>query len=213
MRRDIYLHSLHTNSVDYSSKKTLELLENILKSGALLSANLRGETGNNNFSGCDYISLSDYEKRHLGKGFRKTYNSFYQYSVFSPSIMFPKDSIDVIEPYILPKIVVFYSSYRSFMRELGMSINRYSDLEDEVQVRDRISLDNMCGFTMPTYEFIRMFKSVEHDSRVVYEEVLKYKELFDKYGYDMPFFDINTEHSMDTYDDVYETVLSLKRKF
>ena len=94
-----------------------------------------------------------------------------------------------------------------------MSINRYSDLEDEVQVRDRISLDNMCGFTMPTYEFIRMFKSVEHDSRVVYEEVLKYKELFDKYGYDMPFFDINTEHSMDTYDDVYETVLSLKRKF
>ena len=41
---------------------------------------------------------------------------------------------------------------------------------------------------------------------------MKYKELLDKYGYQVPFYDINTEHQMDTYDEVYETVLKLKRK-
>lgn len=212
MRRDIYLHCLHTDSVEYSSKKTLELLDKILRSGAVLSSRLSGTPCNGNFSGSDYISLCDYERKHLGKGFKKTYNGYYQYAVFDPGIMFPKDKIEVIEPIILDKIIVFYSNYRTMMRELGMSEERYSDLADEVQVKDSILIENMCGFTLPTYEFLRRFKSVEHDARVTYEEVLKYKELFDKYGFSVPFYDINTEHSMDTYDDVYETVLTLKRK-
>lgn len=212
MRKDVYLHALHASSLEYSSKKTLELLEQILKSGAILSSRLSGQKCNNNFSGCDYISLCDYERKTRGKGFRKTYNAFYQYAVFDPSIMLPKGEFEIIEPNILPKMIVFYSSAISVMKELGMSEERYTDLEDEVQVKDKIEIDKMCGFTMPTYEFLRRFKSVEHDAKVTYEEVLKYKELLDKYGFQVPFYDINTEHSMDTYDDVYETVLSLKRK-
>ena len=212
MRKDIYLHALHASSIEYSSKKTLELLEKILKSGAILSSRLSGQKCNNNFSGRDYISLCDYERKNRGKGFRKTYNAYYQYAVFDPSIMLPKDEIEVIEPIILPKMIAFYSGALSVMRELGMSEERYTDLEDEVQVKDRIDISKMCGFTMPTYEFLRMFKSVEHDTEVTYQEVLKYKELLDKYEINVPFYDINTEHPMDTYDDVYETVLKLKRK-
>ena len=101
MKKDVYLHALHASNVEYSSKKTLELLEKILKSGALLSSRLSGQKCGNNFSGRDYISLCDYERKNRGKGPGKTYNAFYQYAVFDPSIMFPKDEIEVIEPIIL----------------------------------------------------------------------------------------------------------------
>ena len=126
--------------------------------------------------------------------------------------MFPKDEIEVIEPIILNKMIAFCSGGVTMMKELGMAEERYTDLEDEVQVRDRIDIDKMCGFTLPTYEFTRIFKSVEHDAKVTYQEVLKYKELFDKYGFEVPFYDINTEHPMDTYDEVYDTILKLKRR-
>ena len=145
MRQDIYLHSLHGGIKGYSSEATLELLEKILKSGAVLSTNLSGVPCNNNFSGADYISLCDYERKHLGKGFGKTYNGFYQYAVYDPSLMFPKDQIEVIHPIILKKMIIQYSNYVSFMRELGMEEDRYTDLEDEVQVRDRIDINKLCG--------------------------------------------------------------------
>ena len=212
MRSDIYLHSLHSGSVNYSGIKTRELLEKILKSGEILSPRLSGIKCNYNFSGLDYISLCDYEKKHLGKGYKNRYNGFYQYAVFDPSLMFPKEGIEVIEPIILDQMIVFYSNYRTYMKELGLLEERYTDLADEVQVRDRVSLETLCGFTIPTYEFLRRFKSVEHDAKVTYEELLKYKELFDKYGYDLPFYDVNTTYPMDTYEDVYEVVLNLKRK-
>lgn len=211
MRQDIYLHSLHGGINGYSSEATLELLEKILKSGAVLSTNLSGVPCNNNFSGTDYISLCDYEKKHLGKGLRKKYNGFYQYAVYDPSIMFPKDQVEVIEPIILKKMIVYYSNYVSYMRELGLCEERYTDLEDEVQVRDRIDIDKMCGMTFPTYEFLNIFRSVESDSKIVYDEILKYRELLNKYGISVPFYDVNSEMPMDTYDEVYGAVYQLKR--
>lgn len=211
MRQDIYLHSLHGGITSYSSEATLELLEKILKSGAVLSTNLSGAPCNNNFSGADYISLCDYEKKHLGKGLWKKYNGFYQYAVFDPSLMFPKDQIEVVQPIILKKMIVQYSNYVSYMRELGMEENRFSDLEDEVQVRDRIDIKKLCGMTFPTYEFLSIFKGIDYDAKKVYEETLKYKELLDKYGFVVPFYDVNTEMPMDTYDEVYEMVYRLKR--
>ena len=212
MRQDIYLHSLHGGIKGYSSEATLELLEKILKSGAVLSTNLSGVPCNNNFSGADYISLCDYERKHLGKGFGKTYNGFYQYAVYDPSLMFPKDQVDVVHPIILKKMIVQYSNYVTFMKELGMEEDRYTDLEDEVQVRDRIEIDKLCGMTFPTYEFLSIFRSVERDVQRVYEETLKYRELLDKYGFVVPFYDVNSEMPMDTYEDVHEVVLLLKRK-
>jgi hypothetical protein len=109
-------------------------------------------------------------------------------------------------------MIAFYSGSITVMKELGLGEERYTDLEDEVQVKDRIDIDKMCGFTLPTYEFLRRFKSVEHDAKVTYQEVLKYKELLDKYGFQVPFYDINTEHPMDTYDEVYDIVLKLKKR-
>ena len=62
MKKDIYLHSISVPSRKYSSEKTHELFEKILKSGAILSTKLSGEPCRYNFSGEDYISLCDYEK-------------------------------------------------------------------------------------------------------------------------------------------------------
>ena len=97
------------------------------------------------------------------------------------------------------------------MKELGMEEDRYTDLEDEVQVKDRIEIDKLCGMTFPTYEFLSIFRSVERDVQRVYEETLKYRELLDKYGFVVPFYDVNSEMPMDTYDEVYEAVYQLKK--
>ena len=128
MRSDIYLHSLHSSSVNYSGTKTRELLEKILKSGEILSPRLSGIKCNYNFSGLDYISLCDYEKRHLGKGFKKTYNGFYQYSVFDPSLMFPKDEIEVIEPIILEKMIVTAESEEAIKNALNLGKKEFPDV-------------------------------------------------------------------------------------
>ena len=118
--------------------------------------------------------------------------------------MIPKSEIEVIQPVLLQKMIICYSNYRAVMKELGLEEKRYSDLEDEVHVRDCISLDKMCGVTMPSTEFIKLFKSVEHDSDNLYREILKLKELLCKYGYDVPFYDINTENLLENYDDVFK---------
>lgn len=212
MRKDVYLHSVIAGGFRYSNEKTLEILEKILKSGELLSANLRGGDCRYNFCGGDYISLSDYEKKDQGKGLKKTYNSFYQYSIYGPSIMIPKNEIEVIEPIVLDRIIVFYSGYKNMMMELGLSDERYTDLEDEVQVKDRVSLDKMCGMTIPTACMLRFFKNYKENCIMAYDEIQKIRELFDKYGYDVPFYDIDTENPLETFDDVCETIHLLKKK-
>ena len=64
MNTQLYLHGIYTAGELYSSKDTLSILKEILKSNALLSNRLQGkEKEKVSFSGLDYISLCDYEKR------------------------------------------------------------------------------------------------------------------------------------------------------
>ena len=68
MNEKIFLHTINNDMSDfYRPKKQKETLEKILSSGKILSRRKLGysEDSFTNFSGMDYISLSDYEKRFV----------------------------------------------------------------------------------------------------------------------------------------------------
>lgn len=211
MKEDIYLHCLTASFNGYSSKKSLELLEKILKSKHVLSQRQRNEPSKRGFAGEDYICLCDYEKRNKTKD--KKYNGYNQYAVYDATIAFPKDSIEVIKPIILSEKINHYPNWMDLMEKCGYSEERYTDLEDEVQVKDKISLDNMCGITLPTTEILNYWFGINRNLKILRSEVLRYKELLDKYGYFVPIVDVETLSDLENEEELYNVVQrSLKKR-
>lgn len=208
MDEKVYLHTIF-NYRRYDTKKTLVILEKMLKSNAVLSRKKQGLEGSANFCGEDYISLSDYEKREQYKdGF---YNSYYQFVRFYTSIIFPKDKIEVVEPYILEEKISDYSSSISYMMELGESKDeRYTDLDDEVQAKDEISLDNMSGIIIPSYEIMNFWKNDSKNMDMIKKELEIYRELLKKYNKEVSIYDSITANCLDTCDGIKDTVTSLR---
>lgn len=208
MNEKIYLHSMSPSGFDYDSKGTLILFDKILSSNALLSANKRGVKSYNHFSGSDYISLSDYEKRFNTK--KGNYNGYNVYARQEASIMFPKGKFDVIEPIILEHEITKYTNYRYILYILGMSNERYSDLNDEVQVKDMVSLEYMNGITLPCEYIINYWKPVKDNIIKLRDEVNKYRELLDKHNYIVPIHDIQTLDNLENDDNLERIVTNLK---
>ena len=156
MNKNIYLKGIcYSTSGIYLPDEQRYSLNEILDNGEIVSARLLGSKKPNGFSGLDYISLCDYEKRDLVNGGIKNYNAFYQYIVHSLSLAFPKEKLDAIVPKLIASL--YKNKHRdSIMESFGMVEERYSDLPDEVQVKDIITLDDMCGITFPTKSFINL---------------------------------------------------------
>ena len=208
MNEQIYLHSLAPSGYDYDSKNTIILLEKILKSKAVLSSAQRGVQSYNHFSGKDYISLSDYEKRFITK--EGNYNGFQAFAKHETSIAFPKGKFQVIQPTILEKEITKYRNYRNLLSELGRGDERFSDLEDEVQVKDRISLEYMNGILLPSAYALNYWKSVRGNIIILKNEVEKYRELLSKYGYDVPICDVETLANLEDEGQIEKLVAQLK---
>lgn len=188
MNEKIYLHTINNGMSDfYKSRKQLDTLDSILKSGKVLSRRLQGypENSYTNFSGMDYISLTDYEKRFICNKERERYNSFYAYVRNGLSITFPHESLDVIEPTIIGICSKDARGYRK-MYALGLcEEERYTDLPDEVQVKDRVSLDKMSGITFPVESYLDtvFFRRKKVKLELIKQEINIIKELLDKYNY------------------------------
>ena len=173
MNEKIYLHTINNGCRSiYTSKKQLEVFKQILESGELRSLRLQGKEMHPTFSGLDYISLSDYEKRDICNKEQAGYNTFNGYARDGISFAFPHENLDVIEPELMTK--------------LGLSEEgRYSDLPDEVQVKDRVSLDKMSGITFPVESYLDtvFFRRKKVKLELIKQEINIIKELLDKYNY------------------------------
>ncbi len=148
----------HTIRVSSFSLDDINELYKILNSGYLLSRNnliKEGITIPNKiinadtsvFNGMDYISLCDMQKEH---DFYSSYNMYVRNGL---SLLFNHD-IKVI----LPTIVDGYGrniDYLNKMHNFGLKKARYTDLSDEVQVKDKLSLDNLIGFCFPKKKIIQ----------------------------------------------------------
>ncbi len=198
MNDKIYLHTINNGYSDfYKPKRQKYVLESILKSGKVLSRRKQGYKDgeiNTNFAGMDYISLSDYEKRFVCNKEKNYYNSYYAYVRRGLSLSFPQESLKVIEPTIIG-ICNKNSMGFVYMRELGLcETERFTDLPDEVQAKDEISLDSLNGITFPTREYMcsRLFTGKKKMLELMREEIDSIKELLDKYNYNVDVYDIDT---------------------
>lgn len=187
MDNKIYLHGISTQSSSFDFEKSLEKLREILRSEFLLSRrNLGLSEAQAGFNGLDYISLCDYEKRTLENGSRDMYNAYYAYIYNNLALAFPKNRFDVITPKYIDHALAGSKFGNYVMKKCGKSKKRYSDYPDEVQVRDKIDLDFLCGITYPAlthYSHLRKSLSREKTIELMLEEIEALTQLIYDYDY------------------------------
>lgn len=210
MTDKIYLHAINSSSV-YNSYDTLEKLSKILASGALLSPRLQGKKiVNYSFAGDDYISLCDYEKRFFVQTEDNFYNAYYGYILNSLSLMFYKDSIKAVEPTIVGISNRNWSGYLK-MQKLGNSEGtRYSDMPDEVQVKDCIALNKLVGVTFPTRLLRHGIFRCKNSANTIRKEILLIRKCLDYYGYSVPIYDIETLYEMECEENIEKILKKIR---
>lgn len=190
MNHDVYMHAINAK-YEYDSVTTRTILYKILKCNALLSLRKQRRFNNGGFAGRDYISLCDYSKKDIVNEGVSGYNSYNAYIKNSLSLMIPKEGLDVIEPKLVS--ICTNSGYGfSKMSELGKSkTTRYTDMPDEVQVKDKVSLDNLIGITFPTH--LLCFKDKDVSKKIIDALVCDLDTILNKFDKNVPIYDINTE--------------------
>lgn len=181
----MYLHAIYADMEEYDSKETRRTLEKILKSQYLLSLRLQNRLMDScGFNGPDHIALCDYEKRFLYQENDSSYNAYQGYIRNSVSLIFLKQDIQVEIPQLVDIVPENKAGYH-LMYHLGRSKEkRYSDLPDEVQVKDLIPLTKLAGITFPTH----LLKAKESEIG----EIKLINDILKKYGYNVPIYDIDT---------------------
>lgn len=203
MSKDIYMHGI-CSSQDYNFDDALSKLRLILRSKYLLSRRNLGITDNTSlFNGLDYISLCDYEKRTIENSDRQMYNAYYAYIMYSMALMFPKDNIDAINPIYINKALAGNRLFEYLMHKCGNSKNqRFSDYPDEVQVKNKISLDNLIGVTYPilsTYTKLRNNGLSKNDSiLIIMNELEKLGQVLYDFDYGIGIYEANSLTLLDS---------------
>lgn len=200
MDSKIYLHGIgYGDSRYYYPLEQTKILRHILSDGKLLSRRLQGFKDSSGFNGMDYISLCDYEKKDvynsskksIVSASRKNYNAYNSYIKDSISISFPKDELEVIMPTLVGNCTLSLSGYY-LMKELGNEKERYSDLPDEVQVRDSISLDKSNGIIFPVDTFLSFNNRRKDKIDLLRKEIEDLRNMISSYNYEFGIYDMNS---------------------
>lgn len=183
----------HTIRISNFSFGDIEKVEDILKSGFIYSRrNLKNIPGSDIkllgeetslFNGMDYISLCDLSKRNLD------YSAYNMYVKRGLSLLFNKN-IDVLTPIIVNTRLGGYSFFGD-AHVLGMQTMRYSDLPDEVQVKDKISLDNLEGMLLSVCQLKKF-----HNDLYLNEYLNKLKNILMLYKKNVPIINLDNEEEL-----------------
>lgn len=194
MNSNIYLHAINSSPDDYyHPEETNEILRQILKRRAILSTKLQRRRSNGGFNGGNYVSLCDYAKRDDYKKYMGKYNAYHSYVRRSLSLAFPKDSLNVIEPRILDKVYIKDAQGFYEMEKLGKSrTERCTDMNDEVQVRDKVLLSSMTGATFPVHLLKGCGGSIDETASIIMFELEEIDKILSRFGYSVPICDIDT---------------------
>ena len=226
-----YLHAIDCqNGLPFDGKHSLKVLKEILSSGELKSRRLRGITdeSHSGWNGLDYISLCDYRRRN-NQPFEndqnlKNYTAYETYIKESLSFILKKNKITAIKTELVEPIIFDWDSHYTMYRLGNSTEGRYSDLLDEVQVRDRIPFDRIIGMTIPVEYMISEHepffepKGYKPIDPYTIEELIKYlkklKELLKRYNVSNELYDLETQNLLDSEDAVVKTVeeINAKRK-
>ena len=194
MNEKVYMHAI--NNAFFDSQ--IRTLFKIARDGAVLSLRRQGKTESGSFSGLDYISLCDYEKRNLSPECNRYYNAYYNYIRNGISLAFDKDKLDVIVPeYRRLKEPSIYKAAE--MKKLGDSDKRYTDFLDEVQVKDIITLDKLSYVTFPVNKYLGELVLTRKITKLklLKEKVKEINLILNYFGFDSDIYDIDTRIKMD----------------
>ena len=207
-----YLHAINSNSNDNFDEKTiLKRLTEVLKSKKILSRRKMIDMPPNKggWNGLDYISICDYSKKN-NPPFENLdhYKGYTAYELFvknSIAFILKKDSINGIVPNLMPP-AVFDHALLAEMCVLGNHpTERYSDLPDEIQVRDEISLDHMVGMAVPIEKMMEIMNTKD-----IIEFLKKVKKLLIKYHRPTAFYDLKTQIPLKDEKDIEKVIKELK---
>lgn len=210
MRRDNLYHAICVNKDYYDQKSTLEKLDKILDSGALLSRRLQDDFDPKigNFSGFDYICFYDNLLRNAtcfnGDNF---YDDCRSYKIFisnSLALGFKRDNISVIKPTLIAPVSYDYNRMQEMQVIARLDENRYSDLPDEVQVRGRVSLDKLVCLTLPVHLMVDSAVGADNNylARDIFVCVIELESLLKGYGYNVPIYDLFSRNKLDSFEKV-----------
>ena len=224
-----YLHAFDCqNDNPFDGKHSLDILEKILESGGLKSRRLRGDidTSIGGWNGLDYISLCDYRRKdnkpYNNDSFLKGYNAYETYIKQSLSFVITKSKVNAIKPKLYSPIIFDWES-QFIMRNLGNSPKeRYSDLVDEVHVKDEISLDRIRAVTMPIKYMISEHKPLFPAKKInklspytkedIYLYIKELKKLFKKYNVAYQIYDLETLTLLNNEADITKVINILHNK-
>lgn len=201
MERNIYLHAINATLGDtYPTIETYHILCKILKCRALLSSRLQRKFSTDGFNGRDYISLCDYDKKDIEKGEDGKYNAFHTYIRYSLSLVFPKDELSVIEPTILSDVYPVDKEGFMKMKKFGeiKGDRRFTDMPDEVQVKNKVPLTSMSALTYPTHLSIDEELGMGATIAKIMMDLESINKALDRFGYDVPIYDIDTFEKLDS---------------
>ncbi len=211
MNKDVYMHSINHNY--FNSKRDIQKLSYILRRGYLLSLARQGKQISSGFAGLDYISLCDYSKRNITNNGLSYYNAYYQYIRHGISLCFDKNIIDQKYNVIVPNLIDAPKKNKIYycMNVLGNEEERYSDLPDEVQIKDFISLRDLSYITYPCEEFFysKLFIRQESKRKKLKEELNNLREILLSHDLNLRIYDIDSETLLD--EEGIEKVLSLRK--
>ena len=210
MEKSVYMHSI--NHTLFKSKRDINKLDQILGTRSLLSLRNQGINYSSTFSGLDYISLCDYEKKDVTNRNLSNYNSYYAYIRRGLSLAFRKDVIDKKYDVLYPTVIDAKNQRRiiGLMMLLGEDEKRYTDLPDEVQIKGSISLDDLEYVTYPCDEFLMnmIFRKKDTKRKKLIEELTRLKNVLFSNGKDIKIYDIDS--GIELNEEGIERVLKLK---
>lgn len=183
---DYFSHTIRITNFSYDD---IYHLENILKKGYLLSRRrispeIREELNlsldNSLYNGMNHISLCDLSSNHDNYS---AYNIFVKKGL---SLLFNKE-INATKPRIIPNSV----SNLFFIKKNNEIDDCFSDLSDEFQVKDELSLKYLEGLLLS----IRTFYDY-HNEIYLLEYINMLKNILNKYKYNIPIINLDTENEI-----------------
>lgn len=204
-----YLHGIN---VVFEPKKdiekTLMIFEKILQKQYVLSRRLQNDlnTKKGGWNGLDYISLCDYQNRNASpyenNPFYIGYTAYKSFICNSLTLIFEKKGLTVVKPELVAPSIFSWDTLEE-MRILGNHpTKRYSDLPDEVQIKDKISLENLKGIIIPLTSMSHNQYTAERYDDLVINFFSELKKILINYNQNISIYDLNTKDVLQTEDDV-----------